>query len=204
MGDWWPLRPVARSTPSRAPATMEQSSPCAHRPTWGPCGVSLSVDASSQAEDMFYNIPQRRKALQSASDEYHKILDVISKYAIHNEGVSITCKKVLPLTILVPFLDLTPLARCAERDFGPGRRDLCISFDFGHDRSAVQRDAAQIACPFRMWRRGGRGQVPMRRVGQQRALAFEKVSSLDLHQPYVHFPSSSHRRLVESATQIDS
>ncbi|KAH9822544.1 hypothetical protein DFH28DRAFT_1181229 [Melampsora americana] len=44
-------------------------------------------------EDMFYNVPQRRKALQSGAEEYRKIVDVVSKYAIHNEGVAISCKK---------------------------------------------------------------------------------------------------------------
>lgn len=43
---------------------------------------------------MFYNVPQRRKALQSAAEEYRKILDVVTKYAVHNAGVAISCKKV--------------------------------------------------------------------------------------------------------------
>lgn len=48
----------------------------------------------TQVDDLFYNTPTRRKALRSASDEYSRILDVVSKYAIHNAGIAMSCKKV--------------------------------------------------------------------------------------------------------------
>jgi len=36
----------------------------------------------------------RKKALKNPGDEYSKILDIVTRYAIHNAGVSFTCKKV--------------------------------------------------------------------------------------------------------------
>ncbi|KAI6007865.1 hypothetical protein EDC04DRAFT_2582604 [Pisolithus marmoratus] len=44
-------------------------------------------------EDMFYNTPVRLSALRSPSEEYAKILDVVTKYAVHNPAISFLCKK---------------------------------------------------------------------------------------------------------------
>ncbi|OBZ78145.1 DNA mismatch repair protein Mlh1 [Grifola frondosa] len=45
------------------------------------------------AENLFYNTPTRLSALRSSSEEYARILDVVTKYAVHNPKVSFTCKK---------------------------------------------------------------------------------------------------------------
>lgn len=46
------------------------------------------------AEDLFYNVPTRRKALiNNPNEEYNRVLDVCSRYAVHNAGVSISCRK---------------------------------------------------------------------------------------------------------------
>ena len=44
-------------------------------------------------EDLFYNVPTRRRAFRSASEEYAKIADMVGKYAVHCKGVAFSCKK---------------------------------------------------------------------------------------------------------------
>lgn len=46
-----------------------------------------------QVEDLFYNVPTRRRAFRSASEEYAKILDVVGRYAVHCSHVAFSCKK---------------------------------------------------------------------------------------------------------------
>ncbi|KAI1436614.1 histidine kinase-like ATPase [Xylaria sp. CBS 124048] len=57
------------------------------KPTAGRGGTQISV------EDLFYNVPTRRKAFRSTSDEYNKIIDMVGRYAIHCTGVGFSCKK---------------------------------------------------------------------------------------------------------------
>ncbi|KAJ2596980.1 DNA mismatch repair protein [Coemansia sp. RSA 1722] len=46
------------------------------------------------AEDLFYNIPSRKSALKNTRDEYNRIYEVASRYAIHNASVAFTCRKL--------------------------------------------------------------------------------------------------------------
>ncbi|PQE10261.1 hypothetical protein CJF32_00000803 [Rutstroemia sp. NJR-2017a WRK4] len=57
------------------------------KPVAGRPGTQITV------EDLFYNVPTRRRAFRSASEEYNKILDVVGRYAIHCDGVAFSCKK---------------------------------------------------------------------------------------------------------------
>ncbi|KAJ9222219.1 hypothetical protein DTO169C6_5348 [Paecilomyces variotii] len=57
------------------------------RATAGRGGTQITV------EDLFYNVPTRRRAFRSASEEYAKILDVVGRYAVHCTGVAFSCKK---------------------------------------------------------------------------------------------------------------
>ncbi|KAI8611615.1 histidine kinase-like ATPase [Chytriomyces sp. MP71] len=88
--------------------TKTQDSPCAWKAHYSdgslvPAKAGGSADAKPTAgnvgtqimiEDLFFNVPIRRKALKSASEEYNRIMDVIQKYAIHNSSILFTCKKV--------------------------------------------------------------------------------------------------------------
>ncbi|OAP64871.1 hypothetical protein AYL99_00843 [Fonsecaea erecta] len=64
------------------PGQSPDPKPCAGRP-----GTQITV------EDLFYNIPNRRRAFRSPSEEYAKVLDVITRYAVHREGVAFSVKK---------------------------------------------------------------------------------------------------------------
>ncbi|KAI0284621.1 DNA binding protein [Russula aff. rugulosa BPL654] len=70
-------------TPAQKGASADPK-PCA-----GNDGTTITV------ENLFYNVPARLSALRSSSEEYARILDVVTKYAVHNAGVSFLCKKVL-------------------------------------------------------------------------------------------------------------
>ncbi|XP_005999593.1 DNA mismatch repair protein Mlh1 isoform X2 [Latimeria chalumnae] len=57
------------------------------KPCAGNQGTQITV------EDLFYNVTTRRKALKNPSEEYAKIVEVVSRYAIHNSGISFAVKK---------------------------------------------------------------------------------------------------------------
>jgi len=67
---------------SPKPGQSEKPKPCAGNP-----GTQITV------EDLFYNVPTRRRAFRSASEEYAKILDMMGRYAVHCSGVAFSCKK---------------------------------------------------------------------------------------------------------------
>ncbi|KAK3906902.1 DNA mismatch repair protein Mlh1 [Staphylotrichum tortipilum] len=57
------------------------------KPAAGRQGTQITV------EDLFYNIPTRRRAFRSAADEYNKIIDMVGRYAVHCSNVAFSCKK---------------------------------------------------------------------------------------------------------------
>lgn len=81
--------------------TKTADSQCAFRATYsdskllGPLkSVAGNQGTQITVEDLFYNAPQRKQALKSASEEFHLISDVVSKYAVHNSHAAFTLKKM--------------------------------------------------------------------------------------------------------------
>lgn len=84
---------------------------------------------------MFYNTPTRLSALRSPSEEYARILDVVTKYAVHNSKVAFFCKKVCETMVFIYFLadhsdqagSVTP-----ELSTSPTSIDQAIRLLYGH------------------------------------------------------------------------
>ncbi|KAJ2356536.1 DNA mismatch repair protein [Coemansia sp. RSA 2618] len=88
-------------------ATKQADSECAYRACYAdgklvpakPGGSSEPVPCAGNngtvitAEDLFYNIVSRKAALKNTREEYNRIFEVASRYAIHNSGIAFTCRK---------------------------------------------------------------------------------------------------------------
>lgn len=44
-------------------------------------------------EDLFFNMETRRRAMKATSDEHNKIMDVVTRYSVHNPAVGFSLKK---------------------------------------------------------------------------------------------------------------
>jgi len=58
------------------------------KPVAGTVGTQITV------ENLFYNSLARRKALRSPNEEYQKIVDLVTRYAVHNARINFVCKKL--------------------------------------------------------------------------------------------------------------
>ncbi|GEQ70302.1 hypothetical protein JCM33374_g3978 [Metschnikowia sp. JCM 33374] len=94
------------------------------KPVAGKDGTQITV------EDLFYNSKSRLKALKSKNEEWSKILDVVGKYAVHTEGVGITCKKFGESLPAVSTRPSAPLKERIRTVFGTSVASDLIEFDF--------------------------------------------------------------------------
>ncbi|WPH04694.1 Hypothetical protein R9X50_00758700 [Acrodontium crateriforme] len=78
----WKAQYAGGKLTAAKPGQSAEPKACAGRP-----GTQITV------EDLFYNVPSRRRAFRSASEEYSKIADQVGRYAVHCTGVAFSCKK---------------------------------------------------------------------------------------------------------------
>lgn len=81
--------------------TKTADSKCAYKATYedGKLKSSPKPCAGNQGtqitvEDLFYNVSNRLQTLKSPAEEYQKICDIVTRYAIHNFKVGFALKKV--------------------------------------------------------------------------------------------------------------
>jgi DNA mismatch repair protein MLH1 len=57
-----------------------------------PCAAVKGTQV--MVENLFYNMVARKKTLQNSNDDYPKIVDFISRFAVHHINVTFSCRKV--------------------------------------------------------------------------------------------------------------
>ncbi|KAF2497078.1 putative DNA mismatch repair protein Mlh1 [Lophium mytilinum] len=104
------------------------------KPTAGRGGTQITV------EDLFYNVPSRRRAFRSASEEYAKILDLVGRYAVHCAGVSFTCKKHGDSTMGISVPSNASTVDRIRQIHGSGVANELIQFKASNDRWGFKSD----------------------------------------------------------------
>lgn len=128
--------------------TKTKDSNCAWRATYSACELTPSKQGASAdpkpvagragtqitVEDLFFNMPTRRRAFRSASEEYNKILDVVGKYSIHCKGVAFSCKKHGESSTSLSTQANATIVDCIRLIYGSAVANELIEFDSANDR----------------------------------------------------------------------
>lgn len=81
--------------------TKTASMPCAYKCSYSdgklvgtpkPCAGTQGTQII--VEDLFYNVPTRKGALKSASEEHNRITEVVTRFAVHNAPVGFCLRKL--------------------------------------------------------------------------------------------------------------
>ena len=127
-------------------------SPCAYKvqyrdgdPLYEPKPCAGNTGTTIIIEDMFYNMPTRRKLLSNTNEEYQRIVECIMRYAIDRFDVSFSCRRLgvniqdvstqVGSDSLETVRQLFPSALCKEL------RDLTISLDSSFSASIIYSNA---------------------------------------------------------------
>lgn len=105
-----------------------------------PKGVAGRPGTQILVEDLFFNIPTRRRAFRSPADEYNKIIDMVGRYAIHCEKVGFTCKKAGEATNTLSIQAHATVIDRIRQLHGSGVANELIQFSTSDDRWGFRAD----------------------------------------------------------------
>ncbi|KAK4448104.1 MutL-like protein [Podospora aff. communis PSN243] len=98
------------------------------KPVAGRPGTQITV------EDLFYNVPTRRRAFRSASDEYNKIIDMVGRHAVHCSHVAFSCKKHGESSTSISIQASSPAVDRVRQIYGGSVANELIDFSTSDDR----------------------------------------------------------------------
>jgi len=84
--------------------------------------------------DLFYNVPNRLGALRSHAEEFNKISEVMTRYAIHNAGVGFTLKKAGETGVEVKTQSQNSIVDNIRLLYGPSIAKELIELNIVNDR----------------------------------------------------------------------
>lgn len=110
------------------PGESADAKPCA-----GLNGTTITV------EDMFYNMPTRKAAFKNISEQYQKILDVVTKYGVHfsNRKIGFVCKKLKQSTPDVVTSCDSNLLDTIRHCYGSSVASELMNMEFSHDEKDI-------------------------------------------------------------------
>eukprot|EP01135_Chromosphaera_perkinsii_P004564 Nk52_evm34s288 gene=Nk52_evmTU34s288 len=112
------------------------------KPCAGNKGTTITV------ENLFYNILTRKRALKSPSEEYSKILDVVSRYAVHNVGIAMSLKKVGDKSSGVRTLSSSSRKDNIRQVYGSAIARELIEFEFENESYSLKAKASVTNANF--------------------------------------------------------
>ncbi|KAH8047850.1 hypothetical protein JL722_12871 [Aureococcus anophagefferens] len=129
---------------------------CAYRdgePVDGPTPCAGADGTTITVEDLFYNMPTRRRAMaSSAADQYHFVSRVCGAYAVHyaGRGVSVSCRKAHgACDVNVAGGDTLAAIRAVHGAVADDVREFSCARKPGDDPDVcTQDDGGEHACEF--------------------------------------------------------
>ena len=140
--------------------TKTREAPCAYRcayrdgePVDGPTPCAGADGTTITVEDLFYNMPTRRRAMaSSAADQYHFVSRVCGAYAVHyaGRGVSVSCRKAQgACDVNVAGGDTLAAIRAVHGAVADDVREFSCARKPGDDPDVcTQDDGGEHACEF--------------------------------------------------------